>query len=540
MKNHNLFLIFLLFSAFTLLINVGTYGVAETSDARYAEISREMLQNGDYVHPDLLDIHHYHKPPFTYQITALGLHLFGVNAFGARFFLQIAVILQLILVYALSLALFDTKKTALWSAVIYFSFPILLIASRNLTTDAFLTTFALAAIFFWVKYRKSGKYLFLYLFTLSLALGFLTKGPVIFIVPLIFIIFYNRFEPLKNNWSVHHFLSWVLFLIVAGWWYFYLIYENPEFVNYFLGRQTVDRFSKNAFDRTEPFWYFLVLSPLIGLPWVTAFFQNFKPRKKWFTHRTIYSVLALSFIIPLVFFSISSSKRILYVLPLYSVLAVLVSEWIHTFNPVQARRMFNVVLTFALIVFLAIIGGVFLKTDFQIPKWVAFLAVFSIILSALIYRLSKDYQTKSILISALTTGFLLISGSGIMSQNELQINSSKPVTDFLKAQKLDSKTVVVYNSMQPSVAFGLNKSIISLYDGHKNLIRESQFETDTNWQNHWFDLQKANPDDLSRLQVILQKPYVVISYKKPIPENQNWLISNLLNQTKIGKYHLYY
>ena len=102
MKTNSL-IILLIIAAFSLLINVGSYGVVESSDARYAEIGRAMYLSGDYLHPNLMEVHHYHKPPFTYQITALGYRIFGINAFGARFFLQIAVLIQIILVYYLSL-----------------------------------------------------------------------------------------------------------------------------------------------------------------------------------------------------------------------------------------------------------------------------------------------------------------------------------------------------------------------------------------------------------------------------------------------------
>ena len=217
MKNKLTFNIFLVIAAISLLINVGSYGVIESSDARYAEIGRAMHVSGDYMHPNLLDVHHYHKPPFTYQITALGYKIFGINAFGARFFLQLAVLLQLVLVYRLSISLFNNKKTALWSAIIYFSFPLVLMSSRNLTTDAFLATFVLLSIYSWVKYRQSGIIKWLYAFTLSLALGFLTKGPVIFIVPVIFILFYNRTEKAKRNFSIHHITSCYCGIILPIW-----------------------------------------------------------------------------------------------------------------------------------------------------------------------------------------------------------------------------------------------------------------------------------------------------------------------------------
>lgn len=93
-----------------LLINNHLWGLTETSEARYAEISKEMFENNTLAHPTLLGIYHYHKPPFTYQITTIGYQLFGVNEFGARFFLQISFLIQIILVYLIAFRLFPIKK----------------------------------------------------------------------------------------------------------------------------------------------------------------------------------------------------------------------------------------------------------------------------------------------------------------------------------------------------------------------------------------------------------------------------------------------
>ena len=95
-----------------LIAGLGSYGLAETSEVRYAEISREMLITGDYLNPQLLGIFHFHKPPITYYITSLGYQIFGINEFGARFFLQVAVIIQLLFIYGLAQLLFKSKKIA--------------------------------------------------------------------------------------------------------------------------------------------------------------------------------------------------------------------------------------------------------------------------------------------------------------------------------------------------------------------------------------------------------------------------------------------
>ncbi|CAM1364789.1 4-amino-4-deoxy-L-arabinose transferase [Tenacibaculum sediminilitoris] len=538
MKSKLSFNIFLIIAAFSLLINVGSYGVIESSDARYAEISRAMYESGDYMHPNLLDVHHYHKPPFTYQITALGYKIFGVNAFGARFFLQLAIILQLILVYRLSILLFNNKKTALWSAIIYFSFPLVLMSSRNLTTDAFLATFALLSIYSWVRYRKSGIFKWLYAFTLSLALGFLSKGPVIFIVPIIFILFYNRTEEAKRSFSIHHIAAWSLFLVISASWFVYLGYNNPSFLDYFLGKQTADRFSKNAFGRTEPFWYFLAFAPLVGLPWFLAFIYLLKDQKELLKTKTIHFAMLMAFVIPLIFFSISSSKRILYILPLYGLLAILIADLFSRIKTEKIKTINGFILGFSGLILLTFIIAPFINTGMNFPYYLAAASLLVVVMIFLLYKSKEEIKFKPILTSLIVTVFLLIGASTILAKNELKVNASKPVTDFIINEGLNSRDVLVYNIRKSSIAFGLNKSIISLYNGHSSLNRETQFETDLNWKKHLINLK--NPTELESLHQIVAKPTVLLLYKKQLPEKLNWLAEKYTHKKVMEKWTILY
>ena len=93
-----------------MLCGISQGGLTESSEARYAEIGREMALSNDFLHPRMLGIGHYHKPPVTYAITAMGYKLFGYSEFGARFFLAVALIIQLLLVYKMGKNKRDPKK----------------------------------------------------------------------------------------------------------------------------------------------------------------------------------------------------------------------------------------------------------------------------------------------------------------------------------------------------------------------------------------------------------------------------------------------
>ena len=537
--NFNLIKILFIYGI-ALYISVGHYGVEETSDARYSEISREMFDSGDILHPKLLNVYHYHKPFITYAITELGYFLLDVNAFGARFFLQIAVLFQIILVYLISRLLFKNDKSALWSAIIYMSFPIVLISSRNLTTDAYLTTFVLWSIYNWIKYRQKGLFLYLYLFAFSLSLGFLTKGPVVLMVPLVFTLLYNRIEVSKKSFSIHHILAILLFVGISLSYFIYLSIENAQLIDYFLGRQTVDRFSKNVFGRTEPFYYFLIFFPLISLPWFVPLAIMIKNQIRHFTKKSVYVALSITVVIALVFFSISSSKRILYILPFFGLLAVLTAQLLSKISVEKSKIIYIIIFVFNIIILTSLIVSSFIGIDFEFPYSVTILNTIAL-LSVVFIGISKkyDYKLKSIGITIVFSMNLLITSGYILSANEIKVNSTKPVTDFIIEKKLNDRTILVYDEFKPSIAFNLNKNIISIYRKNHKLIRETQFEEDDNWKSFYIDLNKQEEKD--RLAQIIKEPTVLMVYKNKINnDDQLWLVKNYQYTKSFEKWMIYY
>ena len=65
--------------------NLGAYSLKEPDEGRYAEIPREMIEQGDYVVPHLDYVRYFEKPPLLYWACAGSYKLFGVNEWSFRF-----------------------------------------------------------------------------------------------------------------------------------------------------------------------------------------------------------------------------------------------------------------------------------------------------------------------------------------------------------------------------------------------------------------------------------------------------------------------
>lgn len=468
----------LIFSGLILTFGLSSWGVTETSEARYAEIGYEMYETGDFLHPKLLGIGHYHKPPFTYWLTAIAYYIFGPSAFAARIFLQIAVLIQVLLVYNIAEVLFENAKTAFYAAIIYIGFPAVLIGSRALTTDIYLATWVLLAIYCWLSYAQSGEIPFLYFFYLALGFGFLTKGPVVLIAPLVVLIFYRNSTYFAGSTLIHHALGIFIFLLIAFSWFGYLYWQNPEFLDYFLFDHTVKRFATNNFGRNQPFWFYLVLVPLTSLPW---FFITVKPLLKWKSNPRVIRMLLAWIFIPLLFFSLSRSKLILYTLPLYPAIALLAAHYWSAadINKTAWWRVFQL-LALGIGIGLTILPLIDSKIHYSLVNhgyaWLV------LMLAGLSFFWNKAPEIKLIYGSVILAAMLVLASNTFMANNPLLVHDQKNLAEAMSKQN-HSNPVMVFDERLPSLAFHTQEPIISVAAGNPELDRETQFETNMTWQN---------------------------------------------------------
>lgn len=502
-----------------LFTNLGSWGVTETSEARYAEIAREMYESEDYLHPRLLKIGHYHKPPLTYWVTAAAYHLFGVNAFAARFFLQIAVLIQLYLVFEIGRTLFKDRKLALLAAIVYASFSAVLISGKALTTDAYLSTFVLAGILFWMKYRLSQLLSMLYLFYVVLGLGFLTKGPVIFLVTLPVVTGFNFLKKSKNMISpMHHFAGILIFFAIGLSWPLMLYLENPTFLDYFILDHTVNRVATDNFGRSKPFFFYLLILPITTFPWLLISLRPLFQRLR--EEFSIQHFFLIWIFVPLLVFSLIRSKLILYILPLYPGVA-LASVWAWQKLSNKSRdRWFWVQHAFQAMIILALLFAPWfdstIKSDWSVLALLLLGVAFWIV--HILVKISPYYRAPVSSVSFML--LLLFLTPLIFSVNPSIIGDQKNVAANI--QRLGHvENIFVYNKRLPSLAFHLQRDIISLNNGHKSLQRETQFEKNSDWKNFLIDVNTE--EDKLRDMLTESSSVFLVEKRKALPESVKWI-----------------
>lgn len=481
----------LIFMGMVLYFNLGNWEVTESSEARYAQIPKEMIASGDYIHPTLMDIYHYHKPPMTYWITVAAYKLFGVSSWSARFFLQIAILIQVWLVFQIGKMVLPDNKSAFYASLLFASFPILIISGRALTTDGYLAVFVLAAMYSWLSYLNNPKNRYLLIFYLMLGLGFLTKGPVVLIVPVSVIFFQKLDQKTSFGKPWIHFLGISIFLFIGLSWFVFLYLEDRQFLDYFVFKHTLQRFSTNTFSRSQPFWFYFVIVVATAFPWVLVILSGIK---KIIQKRNPQSLMLLAWIfIPLFFFSLSQSKLVLYILPIYPAIALAAaSVWIS----LSERSQINwdrIQFIFQMVVILALV----ISPLFE-PKIVLSYKFFFILTVTASLLISLRIIAIKAIDRAVLTAFLFFMGitaasTYFMGNNPGMVNDRKNIARFIEQELPETEHILIYNHRMPSLAFLTEKNIISLFDGSEDLNRETQFQNNEDWKANLINLQEQ-PD----------------------------------------------
>ncbi|KUL00345.1 MAG: PMT family glycosyltransferase, 4-amino-4-deoxy-L-arabinose transferase [Synergistales bacterium 54_9] len=307
----------------------GSRGLFETTEGRYAESAREMLVSNNFLEPTLDFQPHWTKPPLTYWAIAAGLRVFGLNTWGARAFLIPAYLFTILAMYLLGEMLWG-KGGGGWTALVYASSLMTGIAANVVSTDVLLTMWAaLATSFFWKAMAENDGRSFL-LFWAFTGGAFLTKGPpgILFLSGLLPALMVARKHGYSDIPRLFTFRGILIFTMIGLGWYIYEAAIHPELLSYWLGYETFGRLADTE-SFHNPQWYlaFKVYGPVLvagAMPWLAIYaFRAHKLKKQTgsFLSRILrvpqWTYVFTATLLPLIIFSISTSKLPLYMLPLF-------------------------------------------------------------------------------------------------------------------------------------------------------------------------------------------------------------------------------
>ncbi len=309
----------------------------EPDEARYSDIASLMNRTGDYITPHLNHVVYLEKPPLAYWATALAFKLFGENEFSSRLFVALCAWGSIFLVYRMGV-FFHDEKTGLYSSGVLSTFLFHSVLGKINTLDIPLTFFVCLAI--WAGYRyfsedvqKKG---WPYLLYVGCALAFLTKGLVGVVFPFaitaLWLFISRRWRDILRLFSP---VGIILFLLISCPWIILVQKANKDFLWFFFVQEHFLRYTTTLHHRNHIFLFYVPVLLIGTLPW-SAFLLKalregvgnraplFKAQEKRF--------LLIWVLFILIFFSISSSKLIPYIAPIFLPIAVLLGHLFRSFE----------------------------------------------------------------------------------------------------------------------------------------------------------------------------------------------------------------
>ncbi|MGF1585638.1 MAG: ArnT family glycosyltransferase [Bacteroidales bacterium] len=310
--------------------NIGGVSVYILDESKNASCAREMMERKDLIVPTFNYELRTDKPVLHYYFMMAGYQLFGVNAFGARFFSVIFGCLTLVITF-----LFAKKYYGIWTgiwAVLTLTSSLHYVLQFQLAVpDPYLIFFINASLMCFFVYWTDKRPVWIYLCYAAMALGTLTKGPVAAILPgLVFFVFLlvSRALTLKNIFSLRPFSGIVLYMIIALPWYILVhLKTNGEWTEGFFLRHNLERFTSTMEGHGGSFYYPLIYFFIGLLPFVILSIQSLWTTLKDKTTeagRFLFIVIG----VVLVFFAFSKTQLPNYIVPLYPAFAIIISAYL--------------------------------------------------------------------------------------------------------------------------------------------------------------------------------------------------------------------
>jgi len=335
-------------------LNLGRWDLWNPDEPRYAQVAREMVNEGDWI------LMHYNgktyadKPPLFFWLIAFSSFLWqGLSSFSMRFPAAFFGTLTVLLTFFLGKTLYSSRTGFLSGLILATSLEFSYLSTRaNIdTTHTFFTTASLLCFFEWYRHLPAypsplpngeregvrggqinpgkGRTPIIYGFYIGMAMATLTKGPVGFILPLSVSLIYLV---IQKDWGavrrMRLLLGLALFLGIVFLWYLPAVLRGGEdYLQATLFKHSVDRYAQ-GWSKGRPFYYYLYNFPIDFLPWVffipAAVAYGFSREKVG--KKGAFLFLFMWFVLIFVFFSLSRGKRGIYLLPLYPAASLMVGK----------------------------------------------------------------------------------------------------------------------------------------------------------------------------------------------------------------------
>jgi 4-amino-4-deoxy-L-arabinose transferase-like glycosyltransferase len=311
---------------------LGSRPLFNPDEGRYAEIPREMLVRHDFVIPHINGLAYIEKPPLQFWATALALRVFGQNEFAARLYTALCALGCVLLVG------WQGARSRGWAcgwraAFVLTGMLLFLLLGQLLTLDMGLTCYLTLSLTAFLEGQRAppgaGSRAFMLLAWAAGALGVLSKGVVAAAIPATVLVLYSL---IRRDWTPWRRLQvpmgLPLFLALCVPWHWLAARRLDDFLDFYFVHEHLARYLTPEAQRVQPWWFFIAVflggSVPFTLPAVRVVVSGFRRAGPEGFDESLFLWVWVVFVG--VFFSLSDSKLIPYLLPAFPALAMLIAR----------------------------------------------------------------------------------------------------------------------------------------------------------------------------------------------------------------------
>ena len=327
-------LLLLVICGATFFAGLGRPAIGDSDEAFYAEAGREMVASGDWITPYYNYETRFQKPILFYWMVSASYLAAGVNESAARFGSALAGLGLTLLTAACGRRWYDERTAQLGGLIVatafgYFSIGRLALPDLPL---AFWITLAIWGALVALCDRPSHPGRWLVVAGAAVGLGFLTKGPVAIIVPVVVVAPICWLERQHVRLPLLKMIAaGTVAAAVAGPWFIAMVrVHGPGYLEGFFVGDNLERFATSRFNDPRPPWFYLPIVAGGLLPWTPLMLGGLAPLTAWMMRRwqpaTVTLRLIVWAVLPLLFFTASIGKQPRYILPILPSLALLLAR----------------------------------------------------------------------------------------------------------------------------------------------------------------------------------------------------------------------
>lgn len=430
--------------------------------------AREMNRSGNYTIPTMSGVTRFRKPPLPYWLICLSgkLNNNQITTVSSRVYSVIAGMLILLMTWwwAFQIKKDSNHEKALLAPLILIIIPLFYLDVRSSEAEIILCFFILAAsYFFWkasLEDKRSGKNLLIsYIFISG---GFLTKGPLALIMPLLPYILIRKKRFLKE-WP-WHLIGLAITIIPVGLWVLAVYIQYPEAIHTFIKEIFTKRFGGEA-KHAEPFYYYILL--LIGqlaifLPILVQAFKRALGNEKKIKFNVYF------IIINLIWLSLMSSKQQHYIIPLFPHLSIILGVWLgeraDTKWVIRYFKAVSYILGLGVIIF-----GIVLLPQSILTLVAAFIGVVGILVFSRRFLVFDLWKSAIFFLVLLHLGDLFVTDTG----NRLQYE--KLMAKWIRNNPINNSKIVFVEKPEPLMAYYFDYLNEYVSENEENLLNRSDY-----------------------------------------------------------------